>query len=394
MSRKNNKTNKKSNSLPGGELAAIERMIIQNAKPKAQNKNRKTQKSRINGGPLQGAPIGYSSRQEVRKPQIQHLANGDTIVTHRELVSVMSTPGNGFQQIARLRVNPSSKGTFKWLSAIAPSWETYRFDYLRFHYIPRCGATVEGSFLMLPEYDAADTNTLTEERASQHLNAVEEVLWKELKCPLPTSCLNRAFKAHFNCTDERFIDTKQDVKTLDCAQFFAFCDHFNPFAGFGKLWVEYKVKLMTPQPAEIPLSLGGAGSIKTTGLAVFPAPPFTTNTTSSFNNELTPILEKLDPSLYPGGDLYRFTRDWTGFITKEVEGIGLSGTGSITRNGTDATSYPNFSSTINLIVDGALTHATRQIFGPWKQGDTLGSGLITATSLSRMLMNLGGSNAI
>lgn len=396
MSRKNNNTNKKSSSRPGGELAAIERMIIQNAKPKASNKKKG---SVSNGnGPRRGVPLALSARQEVKKPVIKYGPNGAMHVTHREMVGPVNTLGNGFEQAFRLRINPSSRATFKWLSTIAPSWETYRFRKLRFRYIPRVSAQISGSVLMLPDYDAADTNTLTEERASQHVNAVEQVVWEELVCVLHPETMNRAFKSHFTCTDERFLGTSQDSKTLDAAQFFLFTDILLSLTVAGKLWVEYEVDLFTPQPPEFPLSLGGSGADKNSGLASSVANVFTSNATASFNSELTPILERLDSTQFPGFSLFKATRDWEGFITKEVEGTGLTnGTGSLLRNGLNAVAgaagYDGVN-TIAEITNATSTAAIRQIWTSLKQGDLLGSGPVNALTLTRMIMNLGGSSVI
>jgi hypothetical protein len=395
MSRKNNKINKIERTLlSGGELAAIERMIIQNAKPKAQNRKKKRVNSQKSYKPSQtgnNAAISFASRQETRKPQISYLKNGNMFVKHKELVTPVSDNGIGFEQVGRFRVNPASRGTFRWLSGIAPSFETYRFRKLGFRYIPRCATTEQGSVLLVPDYDAADTQTLTEDRATQHVNAVEDVLWKEIFCVLRPESMNRALKSHFTCTDERFVQTSQDSKTLDAAQFFLFIDSNTPGTD-GKLWVEYEVDLTTPQPPEFPLSLGGAGTNKNAGLLAGSANIFTSNALIVNAEEPVPILEVLPSSSFPGPDLFKFTRDWSGFITKEAEGTGLTGTGTVLRNGTNAIGQPSFSDTITQTIEGSLLRAVRQIYGDWKEGDLLGSGPVTATTLTRMIHNLGGSS--
>lgn len=386
------------NSLSGGELAAIERMIIQNAQSKAQirQKKKKSKPTGMNAGrgPTQSVGVSLSSRQETSKPTIRYKPNGDMTVCHRELVNGVSNSASNsavFQQVQRLRINPSSKITFKWLSTIAPSFETYRFRKLRFRYIPRCPTSSQGSVLLVPDYDSADANTLTEERATQHVNAVEESVWKECVAILRPESLNRTYKAHFTCTDERFEGTKQDPKTLDAAQFFVFVES-NEILTYGKLWVEYEVDLTTPQPPELPFSLGGAGTDKNSGLQAGSANVFVNNTMSALNQEESPILTLLDTtnSTFPGANIFRFNRDWEGFLSKRVEGTTVVGAGPILRNNVDALTTEGFNETMATVTNGIA--AVREIYGKWNEGDLLGSGAVSAATLTRMIHNLGGSS--
>lgn len=395
MSRKNNKTNKNL-VLAGGELAAIERMIIQNAKPKTSKKSGKKQKqnkANTGNGGQRSQGIAFSNRQEKTKAQISRGANGSMRVVNREFIGNVTDLGTGFQLINRYRINAASQKTFRWLSTIAKAFENYKFRMLRFRYIPRCSTTSQGSILMLPDYDAADASPPTEIEACSHVNAVEEVIWEELVCVLKPESLNRAYKSHFNCTDTRFDGSVQDEKTLDAAQFFVFVESSSAGTD-GKLWVEYDVELTTPQPPELDASLGGAGTLKVSGLNVNSANIFNDNVTSTNLQEEVPVLRKLTltDQAYPNASMWKFMRDWEGFVTKEVTGTGITDGGAVKVNGVDVTTLPGFATTINSIGSGLAE--LRQIHGHFKEGDLLGAGPVVGTTLASMIMNLGGSSVL
>jgi len=134
------------------------------------------------------------------------------------------SPNLGFQNLARLRCNPASVATFRWLSTVAPSFEQYRFKKLKFEYIARCPTTLAGSVLMSPDYDAQDGAPVSEVIQAAYKGSVEDVPWESNVLALEPALLNRAYKAHFTMTDTRFNATTQDENTIDAAQVFISSD--------------------------------------------------------------------------------------------------------------------------------------------------------------------------
>jgi len=133
--------------------------------------------------------------------------------------------------------------TFPWLSNEAAGWEKYRFNSMKFCYYTRTGTSTPGSFMMAPDYDAADQAPLSEVAASAYDDTVEDAPWKDSCCVLPGSKLMGDMK-------ERYVRGGQlaanlDIKTYDCGNLFA-CTVDGTAVIWGKLWVEYDVTLITP----------------------------------------------------------------------------------------------------------------------------------------------------
>jgi len=236
-----------------------------------------------------------------------------------------------------------------------------------------------------PDYDAADRSPLNETEVAMNVDTVENVAWRSIVLPMENQRLNRAYKAHYNMTDTRFDTTQQDQKTIDPA-FIVLAAQVDGFTSIGKLWVEYDVELTEPQKTTDFDNQGGAGTLKNTGLNPNVVNVFANSALAVDNQEITPILKTLNGTAFPGPNLFEFTRDWEGFITKNVVGTGISAMGSTNKNNV-AVADTSIPATIN----GAQTSATYQVFDRFKAGDILGSSPISATTLSSIIYNLGGS---
>lgn len=208
------------------------------AKPKQQ----KPRPPRRNGGGdqhLVAAAAAYASGQKTRAPRI--VANRDqSVIEHRELVTSVSGTV-AFTVAQALAINPGMAATFPWLSSQAVGWEKYKFEYLRFCYYTRTGSGVAGSVLLAPDYDAADAPPGSEAIASAYSDVAEDAPWKNIVCELNKKRLK-----------ELYIRTgplaaNLDVKTYDSGQLFLCVLDAAAPAAWGKLWVEYKVTLMSPQ---------------------------------------------------------------------------------------------------------------------------------------------------
>ena len=259
--------------------------------------------------------------------------------------------------------------------------------------IPRCPTTTAGSVLIMPDYDAADTFPLVEEKVCQNINTVEDVPWKEQLCVLRPESLNRLYKAHTCMTDGRFNTTKQDQKTVDAAQV-SFYNDLTSGGGFiiGKVWVEYDVELYNPQNAEDAVAFGGVGLNKQSGLTANSASPFLNNAVTTLLQEQNPVVDILPSTSFPGNQLFKFNRAWEGFIDKSITGTTLTDPGTLTRNGVTAVGSGDIVGTITGIINAAATESISQIHGSFAEGDIIGNTAITAASLAGCIINLGGSS--
>jgi hypothetical protein len=359
---------------------------------KTPKKNAGNSQSRM--GSIVKAPVSSARGTTVGEAKILVNKQGVVTISNREFLGTIADQGTGFQLIKRLRCNPASALGFPWLYGLAINFETYRFKKLKYFYLPRCATSNQGSVMLLPDYDAADSTPLTETTASQHMNCKEDVIWKEVHCPLDPKRLNALYKQHVCMSDGRFSSTKQDQKTIDAAQFYFFVESSTTGTD-GKLWVEYECELMTPQPQEIPVVQGGAGVLDN-DVVKNVTNVFNSNSVAVNLQEAVPILKLLPASSFPGPNLFQFTRDWAGFITRQVTGTGMNaGTiGKPTQNGVSFGSIPGFTETIAPGNTGADTRNIGQWWGNWKEGDLLGHELINPTTLTNLVFNLGASSVV
>lgn len=315
--------NKKTNKEIKSEISRLQSEMAKRGQNKTSSKGaKKRAKVNAQGGltALKSAPLNTARSTRSNTPSVSQIKDG-CVVKHRELVMSVITPSNaGWSVLKRLRCNPGSFTTFAWLSTMANSWETYKFRKLRFHYIHRCSATTNGSFLVSPDYDAQDGAPSTEQLVSMYRDTVESSPWVDMVCDLKPQSMNRTYKGHYCMSDSRFATTTQDEKTIDAAQVFISADSDNA-ATWGKLWVDYEVEFHTPQPPVINTAVGGLNLSLTNGVPV--------NTNGLFQNAAADISINQDvqdpiaiPHNNPGAGssiLLQMAKDWSGRISTGVE---------------------------------------------------------------------------
>lgn len=340
-------------------------------------------------------PVAYTTTTTTTRPVINYKGSSNKLtISHKELVSTLTSDSTQFQNVARLRINAASYTTFPWLSTIANGFEQYRFSELSFHYIPRVPTTTVGTCMLVPDYDAADTNPLTAQSASANVGTREDNIFKNLTVNFSPQSMNRAYKSHFCMSDSRFANTKQDQKTIDAGQFHVIFDT-NANLTMGKLWVKYTVHFDIPQSPELPMALGGAGTNKNSYIQANAAQVFTNPDVSIDFQEVAPILKKLPPSSFPGNDLFEFVRDWSGQVNSQFVTSGvnlLTNIPAITKN---RISYTGIDVIEQPTVSANQHFGTSSILGSFKQGDILGlaQGGLQQTGgnvVDNIIFNLGG----
>ena len=314
------------------------------------------------------------------------------IIKHSELVGPISPIGDSqFHINQNLRLNPGSQNTFKWLSQIAGSWEFYRFRKLKFRYVTRSNIGYSGSILMAPDYDAADSAPVTEQEMSSFRDCKEDAVWKNFTCLLNEASLNALYKKRVNMDDVRFSTTTQDKKTIDAGRFYVAEDVASPQLA-GKLWVDYEVEFMTPQPLTLaPQSLGGINVQKSSGLNISSGGPLFFSSATTAVRMDTPNVVDTSPiansAAVPTNNLLLFNKDWSGLLNAIWQGSGITGTPTV--NITGQGTATNIASTLGA------TAASRSTYINAKAGDILGfSGGLPASSISGLGLDFGSSTNI
>jgi len=231
-------------------LAASSRQNAKSNKRKAQPPRNPPapKRQKLNSGnslarPSKAAAAAYATGQHTGEPKVFRSGNDTCRIVHRELLA--SVVGSTAFAIARaIALNPGLSASFPWLSTQAQSWERYRFNRLRFCYYTRTGTGIPGSFMMAPDYDAADAAPVSESIASSYTDCEEDAPWKDITCNLPSRSLMGDMKEKTIRTGP--LAPNQDIKTYDAGNLFA-CTVDGTAVGWGKLWVEYDITLFHPQ---------------------------------------------------------------------------------------------------------------------------------------------------
>lgn len=193
---------------------------------------------------LHFAPVAVGAKMSKTKPMFERSADQQRIV-HREKIAKLTSGGTGvFAVLRTVALNPGVAASFPWLSNEAAGYESYRFNRLRFVWVPSIGSAVAGNVIMGPDYDANDPAPVGETALSSYTDADEERVW----APLSVECNPE----HLNGNQKRkymrlgALSTAQDIKLYDSGNFFVAVTD-DAAAQTGKLWVEYDVTLYDPQ---------------------------------------------------------------------------------------------------------------------------------------------------
>jgi len=129
---------------------------------------------------------------------------------------------------------------------VAPAYETYLFSKLVFRWVPECGTSTAGSVYIAIDYDPTDypPNNLRDLMSME--SAVSGSVWSILKHASKISNL-RKMKTYF--TSPLFGGDAE--RTTSVGSLFLTRGR-NPTVGapLGKLFVDYSIELMTPQPED------------------------------------------------------------------------------------------------------------------------------------------------
>nr|WRQ65005.1 structural protein [Tolivirales sp.] len=226
-----------------------------NTQPKSKPKRNRKNKGRSKQNQ---APIAKNNATRTSNPVIKQ--NGKCVtVTHREYIGEITAPNAGYV-VRGFNVNPGLASTFPWLSSIAIRFESYLFDRLHFSYQPTCPSTTPGSVMLAIDYDASDALANNKVTLMSYEGATRTNPWDETTFNARSSDLHK-----FGI--QRYVRggiVTGDIKTFD-AGIFQLATQNTPATDttLGELYVEYTVRLFTPQ-----ISAVAAGNFKNSGTQV------------------------------------------------------------------------------------------------------------------------------
>lgn len=187
------------------------------------------------------APVAVSSMQ-----RSMHTQNRSRRIKNSEFIGDLYVQSNFSVQSYVL--NPGMLTTFPWLSEQAKNWQQYRFHSVRFRYVTRVGTSTIGSVILSPEYNSSDNPPRNEREAMNTMDAVEDVVWREVSTTLNVSAM-------FALGPRKQIRSGMvtgDVTVYDAGAVHAVAAYVTispPGSSIGKLWIDYDVELFVPQTA-------------------------------------------------------------------------------------------------------------------------------------------------
>lgn len=188
-------------------------------------------------------------RNQIRlaSPSVQRTINPlrQIILSHKEFVCDLSVGSADTDIWEKREINPGLAVSFPWLSSIAGNFESYQFMELNFHFVPSKPATVGGTIALIPDYDSADANLLNPSRGRllAHEDSVTTQIYSPVRCVCTKSNLKKT-KEYY--TRQSTLNSNLDIKTYDTLQLII-VSNVTETGVTGSLFVEYKIKLMTPQ---------------------------------------------------------------------------------------------------------------------------------------------------
>lgn len=235
------------------------------------------------------APIAKTALQRIPKPifSMPKASDGRVMVRHREYITDIS--GTVAFGLSTFIVNPGAV-TFPWLQYVAPNYESYRFQSLKFCFETTQATTKIGSVMMAIDYDPNDPAPISKSQLMSYHNAVRGPAWGEFCVVAAAQDLHKLNQKFVRSPGSPVIDPL----LYDVGNLFVATSGMSNTDVVGELYVEYVVELMTPQLTPVP-SLNSA-LINTSG---------TYTTTTPFGSVQTPAVGNTLPVTFTSGNTFQ-----------------------------------------------------------------------------------------
>jgi len=188
------------------------------------------------------APVSYGTLVRTGRPNSKTTGTSRNI-QFRELVLSAVAGSTTFTIQSTLALNPGVAATFPRLAAEAQLWQQYRFNSLRFEWVPFAATSTAGDIMLSPNYDASQPPPVNETQASDNYGACISSVYAPFTCVLdPAAMMGSGPRRWIRSTN-----IAGDIKTFDVGKLFVISNNESGTSTVGKLYVEYDVDLFLPQ---------------------------------------------------------------------------------------------------------------------------------------------------
>lgn len=189
------------------------------------------------------APVAQARIIRTPAPKIQRNSrNGDVVVSHRELVRDVS--GSVNFSVNSLPINPGLNTTFPWLSQMAQLYESFKFESLRFEIETTASTSTTGSVMAVVDYDASDPAPIDKMQMATYRGFCRSAPWDSFTQFSVGEDLHKRASYYVR---SGALSANQDIKLYDVGNFFLATQGQADDTSVCEVYVEYRVKLMTPQ---------------------------------------------------------------------------------------------------------------------------------------------------
>lgn len=283
------------------------RKALKQNRPKKGQKNPKPQYGSVR---RTQAPITQGNVSVMSRPQSRNLPNGDIIIRHREFIFDI-TSSVDFNVAKFAAINPGSPNMFPWLSNIANNYESYLFNSLVFRYENTCNTVTAGTVIIAIDYDPDDAQPTSKQQVLAYRGSVRSSAWSHSEHRSLREDLNKR-KSYF--VRRGAIPANAERDTYDVGTLAICTQGTDGTTPIGELYVEYEVRLMTPQLGDISIGQSLYARLSGTTLA---------NAFLNSNGSLTNIgitVTNVSPRVWA----LLFAQPWQGYVTLYVVGVGLN----------------------------------------------------------------------
>lgn len=271
------------------------------------------------------APVALGRVRRSQRPKVRSLGDGgDVIISHREYINDIA--GSVAFSSNTFAVNPGLPETFPWLASIASRFESYVFDSICFKFETEKSTSTNGSVLGAIDYDASDIAPVNKTQIMSYRHATRSQTWEDFDMSALAEDLHKR-KSYFVRIGS--LAANQDVKLYDTGNFFICTQGQADTTLVGELYVEYIVRLMTPQ-----LGIPGLGTaLYGTFSGTSNAAPYSTVVGN------LPVTGPSSTGTTTSLTTWTFTQPWVGICSMEVTGTGLAGGVTAAGTATTASTY-------------------------------------------------------
>jgi len=202
-------------------------------------------------------------------PRFKKLASGAVEISHTEYLTDLNGQTGSFQIPFTYSINPADPTAFPWLSTIARQFETFEIVDLRYRYDPSCPTTTGGFLMIGVDYDVSDAAPVSKQQLMNFKGTAKTVPWEPMVMHVSKSdagVFKRRFTNYLNISS-----SNQDIKMYYMGIAYIGNGQQANNAFLGELYVDYTVRLYTPQQGTNPQGIvagtvAGGGSLSNSSI--------------------------------------------------------------------------------------------------------------------------------